>query len=226
MRHGRTTIHESDHRHRRLLRARRKRPRGCRTADKGNEIAPYFCDRNFVLSSSSPSVLTIIRRGIKLMVEPRRRHHRHMARGSRAARFVPRAARAGREPPRCRWQPCGGCGRQVGADGYTLLISFTSHTINATLYPKLPFDPVTDFKPISMIATVPSLLVGNPALPAQDLAALIALAKAKPDTLSIAIGGIGIAAFGRAQLTTTSYPGCMGVSDHPRRDAKCFLPRP
>jgi tripartite-type tricarboxylate transporter receptor subunit TctC len=76
-------------------------------------------------------------------------------------------------------------------DGYTLLVSFTSHTINATLYPKLPFDPVTDFTPISMIATVPSLLVGNPKLPAQDLAALIALAKAKPDTLSIAIGGIG-----------------------------------
>ena len=76
-------------------------------------------------------------------------------------------------------------------DGYTLLVSFTSHTINATLYPKLPFDPVTDFTPISMIATVPSLLVGNPALPAKDLAALIALAKAKPDTLSIAIGGIG-----------------------------------
>jgi len=47
-------------------------------------------------------------------------------------------------------------------DGYTLLVSFTSHTINATLYPKLPFDPVADFTPISMIATVPSLLVGNP----------------------------------------------------------------
>src|SRR5713101_4518217 len=76
-------------------------------------------------------------------------------------------------------------------DGYTLLVSFTSHTINATLYPKLPFDPVADFTPISMIATVPSLLVGNPKLPAQDLAGLIALAKAKPDSLSIAIGGIG-----------------------------------
>jgi tripartite-type tricarboxylate transporter receptor subunit TctC len=76
-------------------------------------------------------------------------------------------------------------------DGYTLLVSFTSHTINATLYPKLPFDPVTDFTPISKIATVPSLLVGNPKLPAQNLNELIALAKAKPDALSIAIGGIG-----------------------------------
>jgi tripartite-type tricarboxylate transporter receptor subunit TctC len=76
-------------------------------------------------------------------------------------------------------------------DGYTLLVSFTSHTINATLYPKLPFDPVTDFTPISKIATVPSLLVGDPKLPAQNLNELIALAKAKPDALSIAIGGIG-----------------------------------
>jgi tripartite-type tricarboxylate transporter receptor subunit TctC len=80
---------------------------------------------------------------------------------------------------------------KAAPDGHTLLVSFTSHTINATLYPKLPFDPVADFTPISMIATVPSLLVGHPKLPARDLAALIALAKAKPDQLSIAIGGIG-----------------------------------
>jgi tripartite-type tricarboxylate transporter receptor subunit TctC len=76
-------------------------------------------------------------------------------------------------------------------DGYTLLVSFTSHTINATLYPHLPFDPFADFTPITMIATVPSLLVGNPKLPAANLETLIALAKAKPDKLTIAIGGIG-----------------------------------
>lgn len=76
-------------------------------------------------------------------------------------------------------------------DGTTLLVSFTSHTINATLYPKLPFDPVADFTPISMISTVPSLLVGNPKVAALDLKELIALAKANPDSLTIAIGGIG-----------------------------------
>jgi tripartite-type tricarboxylate transporter receptor subunit TctC len=70
-------------------------------------------------------------------------------------------------------------------------VSYTSHTINATLYPKLPFDPVADFSPIAMISTVPSLLVGNPKIPAQNLKELIALAKAKPGTLTIAIGGIG-----------------------------------
>jgi tripartite-type tricarboxylate transporter receptor subunit TctC len=76
-------------------------------------------------------------------------------------------------------------------DGYTLLVSYTSHTINATLYPKLPFDPVADFSPIAMISTVPSLLVGNPKVPARDLKELIALAKARPGKLTIAIGGIG-----------------------------------
>lgn len=77
------------------------------------------------------------------------------------------------------------------SDGYTLLVSFTSHTINATLYPKLPFDPVADFTPISMIARTPNLLVGNPKLPANDLKELIALAKQKPGVLTMAIGGIG-----------------------------------
>jgi tripartite-type tricarboxylate transporter receptor subunit TctC len=93
----------------------------------------------------------------------------------------------------------GGAGGNLAADavaksppdGYTLLVSFSSHTINATLYPNLPFDPVADFTGITMIATVPSLLVGRPTLPANDLRALIALAKATPDKLTIAIGGIG-----------------------------------
>src|SRR5215471_11251160 len=76
-------------------------------------------------------------------------------------------------------------------DGYTLLVSFTSHTINATLYPKLPFDPVASFSPIAMISTVPSLLVGNPKVPAKDLAELIALARQTPGKLTIGIGGIG-----------------------------------
>ena len=76
-------------------------------------------------------------------------------------------------------------------DGYNLLVSFTSHTINASLYKSLPFDPLLDFTPISMIATVPSLLVGNPAVPASDLKALLALARAKPGKLNFAIGALG-----------------------------------
>lgn len=76
-------------------------------------------------------------------------------------------------------------------DGYTILVSFSSHTINASLYPKLPFDPAADFTAITKIATVPSLLVGNPKVPARDLKALIDLAKAQPEKLAIGIGGIG-----------------------------------
>ena len=77
------------------------------------------------------------------------------------------------------------------ADGYTLLVSFSSHTINASLYSHLPYDPAADFTAITKIATVPSLLVGSPKLAAKDLTALIALAKEKPDKLTIGIGGIG-----------------------------------
>ena len=80
---------------------------------------------------------------------------------------------------------------KAAPDGNTLLLSFTSHTINATLYPKLPFDPVADFTPLTMVATSPSVLVAHPALPVADLKALIAYAKQRPGQLNFAIGGIG-----------------------------------
>ena len=80
---------------------------------------------------------------------------------------------------------------KAAPDGNTLLLSFTSHTINATLYPRLPFDPVTDFTPLTMVATSPSVLVAHPALPVKDVRELIAYAKPRPGQLSFAIGGIG-----------------------------------
>uniref|UniRef100_UPI003F844C12 tripartite tricarboxylate transporter substrate binding protein n=1 Tax=Cupriavidus ulmosensis TaxID=3065913 RepID=UPI003F844C12 len=76
-------------------------------------------------------------------------------------------------------------------DGTTLLMSFTSHTINATLYKKLPFDPVQDFTPITLVATVPSVLVATPSLPANNIPELIQLAKSKPGKLNFAIGSVG-----------------------------------
>jgi tripartite-type tricarboxylate transporter receptor subunit TctC len=80
---------------------------------------------------------------------------------------------------------------KAAPDGNTLLMSFTSHAINATLYPSLPFDPVKDFTPLTCVATAPSVLVANPAVPVKDVRELIALAKAKPGKLNFAIGGIG-----------------------------------
>jgi len=76
-------------------------------------------------------------------------------------------------------------------DGSTLLMSFTSHAINATLYPHLPFDPEKDFTPLTMVSTTPAVLVANPSLPAGNLKDLIALAKAHPGKLNFAIGALG-----------------------------------
>ncbi len=80
---------------------------------------------------------------------------------------------------------------KAAPDGSTLLLSFTSHTINATLYPKLPFDPVADFTPLTMVATSPSVLVAHPGLPVNSVKELIAYAKPRPGKLNFAIGGIG-----------------------------------
>ena len=76
-------------------------------------------------------------------------------------------------------------------DGSTLLMSFTSHAINASLYPSLPFDPVKDFTPLTMVSTSPSLLVAHPKVPANNVKELIALAKAKPGQMNFAIGALG-----------------------------------
>lgn len=80
---------------------------------------------------------------------------------------------------------------KAAPDGNTLLMSFTSHAINASLYPSLPFDPVRDFTPLTCVATSPSVLVAHPSVPANDVRELIALARAKPGQLNFAIGAIG-----------------------------------
>ena len=77
------------------------------------------------------------------------------------------------------------------ADGNTLLMSFTSHAINASLYPSLPFDPERDFTPLTMVSTSPAILVAHPSLPANTVQDLIALARAKPGRLNFAIGSLG-----------------------------------
>ena len=76
-------------------------------------------------------------------------------------------------------------------DGLTLLMSFTSHAINASLYPHLPFDPIKDFTPITMVSTSPSILVAHPSVAANTMPELIALAKAHPGKLNFAIGALG-----------------------------------
>ncbi len=77
-------------------------------------------------------------------------------------------------------------------DGYTLLVGGTGAlTINPGLQKKLSYDPVNDFTPISLVASVPFLLVSSPATPVRTVADVIALAKAKPRQLNYASNGIG-----------------------------------
>lgn len=78
-------------------------------------------------------------------------------------------------------------------DGSTLLVSYTSHVINPSLYPELPFDPVTDFTPLCGIASQPAVLVARPSFEANNMAELIAMCKKRPGDFTMAIAGIGSA---------------------------------
>ena len=71
------------------------------------------------------------------------------------------------------------------ADGYTLLFGAISYSaIFASLYKKLPYDPVKDFAPISLVATLPNVLVVNPSLPVKSVSDFVAYAKARPGNIS------------------------------------------
>jgi len=76
-------------------------------------------------------------------------------------------------------------------DGYTLLLASQTNAISATLYPKLSFDPVDDFAPISLIGREPGVIVVNPSLPVKTLGELIAYVKARPGQVDYASSGNG-----------------------------------
>jgi tripartite-type tricarboxylate transporter receptor subunit TctC len=76
-------------------------------------------------------------------------------------------------------------------DGYTIFMSTIANTINSSLYPKLPFDFVRDFSPITLVASIPNVLVVHPSVPAKDLKEFIALAKSKPGEINFASSGSG-----------------------------------
>ena len=76
-------------------------------------------------------------------------------------------------------------------DGYTLLLTSPTIAISPSLYSKLGYDTFKDFTPITLLATVPNVLVVHPSVPAKSLNELIKLAKAKPGTLNFGSGGLG-----------------------------------
>jgi len=102
------------------------------------------------------------------------------------------------------------------ADGYTLTMITSSHSVNSTLYPKLSYDLVRDFAPITQATSQPYALIVHPSVPAQSLKELIALARAKPGTLNYGSSGTGgfshlagamLASQAGIQLTHVPYRG-------------------
>ena len=80
---------------------------------------------------------------------------------------------------------------RAATDGHTLLVSFTSHTMNASLFRKLPYDPIADFTPVALLAKVSSVLVTRTEAPFRDVRDVITKGKANKNGLTFAIGGTG-----------------------------------
>ena len=80
---------------------------------------------------------------------------------------------------------------KAAPDGYTLLLASQTNAISATLYPKLPFDPVEDFAPITLIGREPGVLVVNPAFPPKTFQEFVAYVKARPGQVDYASSGNG-----------------------------------
>src|SRR5688572_6169945 len=90
---------------------------------------------------------------------------------------------------------------KAAPDGYTLLlITASTHAISPNLFKKVPYDPLRDFEPIAQVTAAPTILVINPALPANTVADLVKLAKAKPGALNYASFGNGSSAHLAAEL--------------------------
>lgn len=93
----------------------------------------------------------------------------------------------------------GGAGGNVGAeaaahsapDGYTIVLVAPSLAISPSLYSKLNYDPVKDLAPISLVATVPNVMITNPSVEAKNLQEFIALARSKPGQMNFGSGGAG-----------------------------------
>jgi len=111
----------------------------------------------------------------------------------------------------------GGAGGQIGGelvaraapDGYTLLMgSVSTHSFAPITSPKIPYDPIKDFDPVSLFAIVQNVLVVNADLPVKTVQDLIALAKKAPGTLKYASGGVG----STSHFAVAMFVGVAGIS--------------
>src|SRR5262249_36934318 len=85
-------------------------------------------------------------------------------------------------------------------DGYTLVMASPAITINPSLYEKLPYDPVKDLAPISLVVFTPSVLVVHSDVPAKNVHELVALARAQPGKLTYGHAGVGTPSHLSAEL--------------------------
>ncbi|MGZ5034868.1 MAG: tripartite tricarboxylate transporter substrate binding protein [Usitatibacter sp.] len=110
--------------------------------------------------------------------------------------------------------------KQAKPDGYTLVMISTTHVITPHLYKEMPYDPIKDFTPVMKIAEGPYVLVVHPSLPVKNVAELIALARAKPNSIDYASSGNGssqhlvgalFATMAGAPLNHVPYKGSSGA---------------
>jgi tripartite-type tricarboxylate transporter receptor subunit TctC len=82
---------------------------------------------------------------------------------------------------------------KANADGYTIMLDASSYSVNPSLYPKLSYDPNKEFKTLAVLALYPNVLLVNPSFSAKSVKDLIAMAKAKPNSIAFASSGNGSA---------------------------------
>ncbi|MGH8634621.1 MAG: Bug family tripartite tricarboxylate transporter substrate binding protein, partial [Burkholderiales bacterium] len=91
-------------------------------------------------------------------------------------------------------------------DGYTLLLSASSEmSMNVVLFKKMPYDPVRDLQPITLVGTTPPILLAHPSLPVKSVKELVALARAKPGALSYGSIGTGTPQHFAGELLKTTF---------------------
>jgi len=82
-------------------------------------------------------------------------------------------------------------GAKFPADGYTLILAASTHAINPSLYSGLPYDTVRDFQPVTLMISMPNILVVNTSVPVDTIEDIIAFMKSRPGQLKYASGGFG-----------------------------------
>src|SRR5256886_12493198 len=80
---------------------------------------------------------------------------------------------------------------RVTPDGYTIMVVSTGFVVNPSLYAKVPYDPVKDFSPVTLVAASPNVLVVNPSVPAKTIPELVQLVRDNPGKYSFAGPGVG-----------------------------------